>query len=303
MKNSKISWTRHTFSPWIFCTRVSPGCQHCYAETMMADRFGKVEWGPQGQRVRTSADYWRQPLKWNREAAAAGERHRVFCASLADVFEIKADQKADLSNWLLDLCALIVATPHLDWLLLTKRPENAKWDWKTFPDNIWIGTSVENQEYADKRIPELLKIPAPVRFLSVEPMLGPVDLSPWLDQIQWVIVGGESGPAARPMHPDWVRSVRDQCEAAGVPFFFKQWGEWGEMLTNPKHGFLFIKESGYQVQLGTKYIVFDDLTEMARAGKKHTGHMLDGREHREFPQSRINNHTGEAAESDYEVAS
>jgi protein gp37 len=241
MKNSSIEWTHHTFNPWIGCTRVSPGCQHCYAETMMDKRYGKVKWGPQGKRMRTSTDYWKQPLKWNREAAAAGERRRVFCASLADVFESKRDQARDMHSWRSDLFSLIRMTPHLDWLLLTKRPEMIfpLFPWfiteiEKYP-NVWIGTSVENQEYADKRIPELLKIPAAVRFLSVEPLLGPVNLLPYLQMqwtgmgeetpmIDWVIVGGESGPGARPMHPDWARALRDQCRAAEVPFFMKQMG-------------------------------------------------------------------------------
>lgn len=240
MKNSKIEWTHHTFNTWIGCTRVSPGCVNCYAETMMADRYKKVKWGPQGERKRTSADYWRQPLKWNREAAAAGERRRVFCASLADVFEVKADQYEDMESWRRELFSLIAMTPHLDWLILTKRPDvalvmvPAKW-LSGWPTNVWIGTSVENQEYADKRIPELLKIPAAVRFLSVEPLLATVDLRPYLQMqwlgfgeeqamVDWVIVGGESGHDARPMHPDWARSVRDQCVDAGVPFFMKQMG-------------------------------------------------------------------------------
>ena len=263
MKDSKIEWTHHSFNPWIGCTRVSPGCQHCYAETMMDKRYGKVKWGPQGTRVRTSADYWKQPLKWNREAAAAGERRRVFCASLADVFESKQDQSGDLREWRFDLWNLIEATPDLDWLLLTKRPENVNdiapytyGDVLDWPSNIWIGTSVENQEYADKRIPELLKIPAAVRFLSVEPMLGPVDLEnvhlfhgattpvgscvikPIAgNYINWVIVGGESGPNARPMHPDWARSIRDQCQETGVPFFMKQMNK-----IDPIPNDLFIRE-------------------------------------------------------------
>lgn len=259
MEKSKIEWTDHTWNPWIGCTRVSPGCVNCYAETMMDKRYGKVKWGPQGKRVRTSADYWKQPLKWNREAAAAGERRRVFCASLADVFEYKRDQARDMHSWRTELFSLIRTTPHLDWLFLTKRPELvfaiAPWfinEIEEYP-NVWIGTSVENQEYADKRIPELLKIPAAVRFLSVEPLLGPVDISQWLscdtcldrrvhwcgaNLVDWVIVGGESGPNARPMHPDWARAIRDQCLEAGTPFFMKQMGgardKGGELSAIPE---------------------------------------------------------------------
>jgi protein gp37 len=252
-ENSKIEWCHHTFNPWIGCTRVSPGCQHCYAESL-AKRFNKAEWGPTAQRVRTSDDNWRKPFAWNRKASREGVRYRVFCASLADVFEAN-DQLVD---WRLSLFGMIQETPNLDWLLLTKRPENvndmvpAHWrNVNHWPANVWIGTSVENQEQADKRIPVLLDVPARVRFLSCEPLLGPVDLSGrtvdgvWIDPeyaaldynlgdivrdegwpIHWVIVGGESGIGARPMNPTWVRSLRDQCVAAGVPFLFKQWGQY-----------------------------------------------------------------------------
>lgn len=268
MENSKIEWTAtykddgtvlhgYTFNPWIGCTRVSPGCQHCYAETMMDKRYGKVEWGPQGQRIRTSAAYWKQPLKWNRQAAAEGVRRRVFCASLADVFEDKPDQP-ELAEWRRDLFNLISETSNLDWLLLTKRPENvmqhlinAGRGFQPLPTWVWLGVSVESQEYADKRIPELLKIPAAVRFLSVEPLLGPANLSQWLSRtgsqdyftgfydgdvvgVDWVIVGGESGPGARPMRLEWVRDIVRQCQDAGVPPFVKQLGskpagEWGQV--------------------------------------------------------------------------
>lgn len=298
MKNSKIEWTDHTFNPWVGCTRVSPGCQHCYAETLMADRYKKVKWGPQGARVRTSAAYWKQPLKWNREAEAAGVRRRVFCASLADVFEDKADQAYEMANWREELWNLVQATPWLDWLVLTKRPENVRpmvpfamegnpYSELAWPHNIWIGTSVENQQQADKRIPELLRIPAVVRFLSVEPLLGPVDLSNYQPFIQndprpyrraagilsghisWVIVGGESGPDARPMHRDWARSVRDQCVEAGVPFFFKQNGEWLHWEDAPSdQPYSWLQKNG----------------EMRRVGKKAAGRLLDGREWNEYPQ-------------------
>lgn len=317
MENSKIEWTDHTFNPWIGCTRVSPGCVHCYAETLMADRYKKVKWGPQGQRVRTSADYWKQPLKWNREAAAEGVRRRVFCASLADVFEVKADQYDDMESWRRALFSLIDMTPHLDWLILTKRPDvarvmvPAKW-LQGWPVNVWIGTSVENQEYADKRIPALLQIPAAVRFLSVEPMLGPVDLTCIMDRIgldpdggylnalqgftfdgdgeysrrigrvSWVIVGGESGHSARPLHPDWARSIRDQCQEAGVPFLLKQWGEWipsSHMNGQPDPGHY----AWPWAKNGANGSIEGDTTLMVRVGKHRAGRLLDGREWNEFP--------------------
>ena len=242
-KNSKIEWCDHTFNPWLGCTRVSPGCVNCYAESFVR-RYGKAEWGSTAQRVRTSPANWREPLAWNRKALREGRRYKVFCASLADVFE----DNPQLTEWRYDLWALIDRTRHLDWLLLTKRPENIAemlpliWlESEGIPPNLWLGTSVENQESADKRIPELLKLPAAVRFLSCEPLLGPLDLSwylaprfaaddprhePWRNGVEWVICGGESGPKARPMHPDWARRLLNQCNTAGVPFFYKQHGAW-----------------------------------------------------------------------------
>lgn len=320
-ENSKIEWCDMTWNPWIGCTRVSPGCQHCYAETMMDKRYGKVKWGPQGARIRTSADYWKQPAKWNRAAEAEGVRRRVFCASLADVFEIKEDQYDELRSWRLDLFDLIEATPMLDWLVLTKRPDVARAAVPTrwlrgWPANVWIGASVENQEYADKRIPHLLKIPAAVRFLSVEPLLGAVDLSAYLTpqfyseelpsprfgygypptmkaarlrpSVNWVIVGGESGHGARAMHSNWVRNIRDQCQEAGVPFFFKQWGAAVpfKQRENPDG----------PIGRGTVGVVFEKAGQSQLdpgwegnwwGYKKHTGRLLDGREWNEFPETAV----------------
>lgn len=254
-KRSKIEWCDHTFNPWTGCQKVSPGCDHCYAEGW-AHRSGHVEWGPHGARRRTSVSTWNQPLKWNAEAAAAGRRARVFCASLADVFDNHA---SITSGWRGDLWHLIARTPHLDWLLLTKRPQNIG---RMLPDgygapawgegwpNVWLGTTAENQDEANRRIPHLLAVPAQVRFLSCEPLLGPVDLTdlsrptglgiheysaldcdvdPGDDEwagavIDWVICGGESGPGARPMAQEWARSLRDQCRGRGVAFFMKQMG-------------------------------------------------------------------------------
>jgi protein gp37 len=309
-ENSSIEWCDHTFNPWLGCTKVSEGCKHCYAEHMMDKRLGKVKWGPQGQRVRTSTNNWREPLLWDLRARKEGKRARVFCASLADVFEDKPDQP-EMDEWRYNLLHNIGLTENLDWLLLTKRPENVqrlidrahdgdgnKWSngigrWSgRLPDNVWIGTSVENQEQADIRIPALLTIPARVRFLSVEPLLGPVDLTsvrydgvvtidcinglvgaytphePFPGEtiknawaVNWVIVGGESGVYARPVHPDWVRSLRNECEEAGVPFFFKQWG------SNPD-------ETAY----GSVPLVNAVMQE------KKGGRVLDGRTWDEFPQ-------------------
>lgn len=339
-KNSRISWTDHTFNPWMGCTKVSPGCKNCYAERDMDHRFGRVKWGPQGVRIRTSAANWRKPLAWNRQAEKEDRRFRVFCASLADVFEDKPDQP-EMNSWRADLFRLIQATPNLDWLLLTKRPEKA-WEWFAmlyqdeqamervfdsdfdFMDwveafnqqmpipNIWLGTSIENQATADERIPALLSVPAAVRFLSVEPLLGPVDLwgaryanptggltgavTHWSGGVDWVIVGGESGPNARPMHPDWVRGLRDQCQNAGVPFFFKQWGEYAPREWEVERD-LSIRKDGYdgwwygQDGVNCRKVKpqewRDGRVAFAKVGKKAAGRLLDGREWNEFPHPTV----------------
>ena len=267
-ENSKIEWTTHTFNPWRGCTKVSPGCKNCYAESLAGRNPGVLgEWGKEGTRVVAAEAQWREPVRWNREAGAA--RARVFCASLADVFEGPETLPVDFSqpaatgeqgiqcvpplmNYPLAfarsrLFQLIDDTPNLDWLLLTKRPENVvplygawlhwtrvarhtrygHWLW---PRNVWLGASVENQDWANIRLPILSRIPAYLRFVSYEPALGPVDLREWLAPpgsdrgVNWVIVGGESGGGARPFDPQWARVVVDQCQDAGVPVFVKQMG-------------------------------------------------------------------------------
>lgn len=227
MTNSHIQWTDHTFNPWRGCTKCSPGCANCYAENDIGVRFGKIKWGPTEPRVRTSAA-WNDPVRWNRQALKAGTRQRVFCASLADVFE----DNVQVAPWRDELHALIEQTPWLDWLLLTKRPEVAHcyYQGRPVPDNVWMGVTAENQGMADKRIPVLENIPARVRFLSCEPLLSSVDLSGALSRgcINWVIVGGESTvmnvQTQRPMELGWARSIRDQCAIYNTAFFFKQVG-------------------------------------------------------------------------------
>lgn len=307
-ENSKIEWTHHTFNPWRGCTKVSAGCANCYAETMSLRNPAVLgEWGPKGTRAVAAESYWKLPLKWERDAKAAGERRRVFCASLADVFEAPDTMPADSVSKIVRargrLFSLIAQTPHLDWLLLTKRPDGwadrlrevvrehsngeevfaSSWLAGEPPANVWVGTSVEHQAAADERIPALLTIPASVRFLSCEPLLGPVDVSRWLGRpsasngtkptVNWVILGGESGHNARPMDPDWARSLRDQCAAAGAPFFFKQWGAWGptaagEAPTKPSK-----KAKGTRLTLPL----------LAKVGKKAAGRVLDGREWNQIP--------------------
>lgn len=222
-ENSKIEWTHHTFNPWWGCTRVSPGCEHCYAEAF-AKRVG-YKWGPKAERRLFGDKHWNDPLRWNRDAEKGGVRRRVFCASMADVFE----DRLELCDPRKRLWQLIEQTPFLDWLILSKRPENmarlAPEEWcDGWPDNVWAMTTVEDQARADSRVPLLHAVPARVRGLSVEPLLGPVRLS--LSGISWVIVGGESGHGARKMDPEWVRAIRGQCLGEGVAFHFKQWGEY-----------------------------------------------------------------------------
>ena len=282
--NTKIEWADHTFNPWVGCTKVSPACDHCYAEGW-AKRAGTPElW--QGERRRTTEANWKQPLKWNQRHdeffAEHGRRQRVFCASLADVFDNQVS-----ASWRMDLWSLIAQTTNLDWLLLTKRPQNIRKmlppDWSNGWSNVWLGTTVENQKEFERRYGHLANIPAVVRFLSMEPLLGAVNISMYTDRFEmvpglhWVITGGESGPKARPLHPDWARSLRDQCQAAGVAFFFKQWGEWCP-------GFI---EDGYELEAditGLKQHDFGGFMWVYRAGKKAAGRLLDGREWNEFPE-------------------
>jgi len=225
-KDSQIEWTHHTFNPWWGCVKLSPACAHCYAESW-ARRFGDELWGGDAPRRFFSEHHWREPLRWNADAEKLGARARVFCASMADVFE----PRSDLDPWRMKLWSLIERTPQLDWLLLTKRPGHIKhvYPWARTPRaNVWLGTTAENQRWATRRIERLLSVDAEVRFLSCEPLLSAIDLTPWIKrrQITWVIAGGESGHFARPTHPNWIRSLRDQCQRHDVPFHFKQWGHW-----------------------------------------------------------------------------
>ncbi len=334
-----IEWCDSTFNPWMGCTKVSPACDHCYAERQTA-RFKRVEWGAGKPRVRTGADNWRHPKRWNDAAfvqcpscgwrgkwAEADRRNgccpqcnhlperfisarrRVFCASQADWL----DNEVPI-EWLVDLLDLIRRTPNLDWLLLTKRignwsrriadamgylhahsplmntPDLYKWltywlDADEAPANIWLGATVINQAEADRDVPKLLAVPARVRFLSVEPMLGAIEVFSAmtgelqivsgngynLGSIDWIIAGGESGPHARPLCADWIRSLRNQCLSARVPFLFKQWGEWLPMLGQAEG-----------VPVGRKTVSSGGWV-MGWAGKKAAGRKLDGRTHDGFP--------------------
>jgi protein gp37 len=229
-ENSKIEWTNHTFNPWIGCQKVSPGCDNCYAEAQNAFRkWNGGTWGPHAPRKRTSVNYWKQPFKWNREAGAFkreyGHRPRVFCASLADVFDNKAP-----SAWRKDLFELIRECDQLDWLLLTKRPQNiAKMlpsDWSDGYPSVWVGMTAEDQLHFDQRWNHLQKIPALIKFVSYEPALGPLRLPAHGPHPDWLISGAESGGGARPVKVQWVRDVIADCRDHGVAVFHKQWGTY-----------------------------------------------------------------------------
>ena len=270
MKNTKIEWAHHTFNPWWGCVKVSDACAHCYAEAF-AKRTGHDVWGADKPRRFFGDSHWKQPLLWNAEAARSG-RQRVFCASMADLFEkYSGPDREQLKVERNRVFRLVQQSPNIDWLFLTKRPENmipfTRPIWgSSWPKNVWALTTVENQLQARKRIPYLLQVPAAVRGLSCEPLLGALDLSEWFWKprsqegrvrhrtpsyaLHWVIAGGESGGRARPSEASWFRSLRDQCLDAEVAFFFKQWGDWKDGI---------------------------------RFGKKDAGRILDRREWNDVP--------------------
>jgi len=249
-ENSAIEWTDNTANFWWGCVKVSPGCEHCYADTL-AKRYGKAIWGPaKTTRREAKKAVWANVLKWDKEARELGIRKRMFVMSMGDFLEDHPDVES-LRGEAVDL---LYSLTNTDVQLLTKRPDNARrflpgsW-FDNWPAHIWMGTSVENQAQADKRIPELAEIPAAVRFLSMEPLLGPVDLTrlgvfPFSGSvlqlptmIHWVIIGGESGHNARPFDLSWAYSIINQCKDASVPVFMKQFGnnpksvQWGYTIT------------------------------------------------------------------------
>ncbi|AOF96843.1 phage Gp37/Gp68 family protein [Sphingobium sp. RAC03] len=329
-ENTKIEWAHHTFNGWIGCTKVGPGCDNCYAADLAQARLG-VPWGAGQPRRHTAASTWEQPRRWNRRAAKERVRYRVFCSSLADVFDNEVPVQ-----WRSELFQLIRETPHLDWLLVTKRIGNAAKMAEAaggLPENVWLGITVVNQVEAKRDIAKLLAVNAEVRFLSVEPMLGPIDLTEvsddstaldpecWGDcacdnlygrdagcrrnggdgrlkrKIDWVICGGESGPRARPMHPDWARSLRDQCANAGVPFLFKQWGEWESSLdrerddpdwrANYTNDYVDDQRPGGRSRwlnlAGGSGFHGERFHVMRKVGKKAAGRLLDGVQHDGVP--------------------
>lgn len=298
---SSIEWCDATWNPTVGCSRVSEGCKNCYAFSLHDMRHkaymeGKKlpkQYAKPFKEVQTFEDRLVMPLKWKRP-------RKIFVNSLSDLFH-----KDIPDHFIWNVFHIMAKCPQHTFQVLTKRPERMmrmfkNRYWRDFGDmralviegqhretdmpflpNVWLGTSVENQQSADDRILPLLATPAVVRFLSCEPLLGPVNLSMRLDRydmvpgIDWIIVGGESGPKARPMQQEWLISLRDQCEAEGVPFFFKQWGEWvpfNQAVEMPQHP--------------TKAIKTDDVT-MWRVGKYKAGRLLDGVEWNEFPEVTI----------------
>lgn len=281
MQNSKIEWTDHTFNPWVGCAKVSPGCDHCYAAELNK-RFKKVVWGEpgvRGTRNLTSDSYWQKPLVWNRKAKREGKIAKVFCASMADVFDNDAPEGAHERLW-----KLIEDTPYLAWQLLTKRPQNIArlvpedWVRAGFPRNVWLGVSCENQEEYERRWGYVEDCDVDVRFISYEPAIGPLRLrDPWEMPPNWVILGGESGTNARPCNPQWFRNLMDDCRwplsdtvEGSIPFFLKQWGSWSN---NPV-----VSESLQPVETAKAF----DLDPEAKGGAT-----LDGRLFRRFPHARF----------------
>ena len=263
-ERTEISWTDHTFNPWIGCTRVSEGCRNCYAETL-SDRYGWTKWGPGETRKRTSTANWRKPVAWNRSAMKARVRRRVFCASLADVFDHEAQAGARSDLW-----QLIWECRALDWQLLTKRPENiAQYlpdDWGDGWPHVWLGVTAEDQGAYDTRWPILSAVPAAIHFVSYEPAIGPLTLNRYAFKPSWIIIGGESGNGARTMNPKWARDLAWQCYPLSIPVFLKQWGTY---QSNPG-----VFEHGRVLQIVQRM-------DPPRNGKG--GALLDGRLLRMFP--------------------
>lgn len=293
---TKIEWCEETWNPITGCTKVSSGCKNCFAERMakrLAGRFGYPADDPFG--VTYQPGRLDEPMRWRKP-------RRIFICSMGDLFHEKV-----AFPYINRVFARIAMAPYHTFLILTKRPERMRHYMtgenrikivQTFPcdvgnirwplRNVWIGTSVENQAAADERIPHLLNTPAAVRFVSAEPLLGPIlfDFAPERfneREIDWMIVGGESGPKARPMHPLWVKGIRDQCVEAGVPFLFKQWGEWQWVTYTDQHG-----NPMLCITPGPKEVVLHDgnntnRVNMKRVGKKAAGREFDGREWSEYP--------------------
>lgn len=292
---TKIEWTQETWNPVTGCTKVSEGCRNCYAERMarrLAGRYGYPE-APHHFDVTLHPDKLEQPLRWKKPRT-------VFVCSMSDFFHESVSDE-----FIYRVFRIMEQCPQHTFQILTKRPlrmmiyleyyQNRLCP-ESFPDvfpNVWLGVSVENQKTADERIPLLLQTPAAVRFVSYEPALAAVKLFgfgsplwgklPPAQFLHWVICGGESGAGARPMHPDWARSVRDRCQAVEVAFFFKQWGAWLPELDS--HGLWPEKPSGDLIPNARQIYVWPDGSSSIRHGKKAAGRLLDGREWNEMPET------------------
>ncbi|HGO6126548.1 phage Gp37/Gp68 family protein [Burkholderia cepacia] len=295
-ENSDIEWCDHTFNAWIGCTRVSPGCDHCYAERERASTALRVVWGAGNPRHRTAASTWNNPKRWDaRHAeffAKHGRRQRVFCASLSDVFD-----NAVPPAWRTDLFRLIGDTPNLDWLLLTKRIGNAaamlcETGLDRLPDNVWLGATIVNRLEMLRDAEKLLAVPARVHFWSIEPMLGALGQIPVARFPDWIICGGESGTHARPVSRQWVRELRDQCAGADVPFLFKQWGQWCPGLDATNEQLDAARAGGWVSLDGAFHDGNDERAfrpgdeHVISIGKRLAGRTLDGVIHHAFPGDR-----------------
>lgn len=284
-EDSGISWTTHTWNPWMGCTKVSPACDGCYAEALMDKRYNKVQWGNH-PRQRTGAHTWNDPRRWQRRAEKEGSRPFVFCASLADIFDnqVPVEWRADAFN-------VMRETPRLVYLLLTKRPQNiVKLSDAVggLPVNAALGTTVEDQKRAGINLPALkaakIETNPLFTFGSFEPLLGPVVVPPAF-MPDWVITGGETdqgGHKARPSHHDWFRDLRDQAAAAGVPYHHKQNGEW--IPLTQYGGGEWPSDSGGCCRLTYSGDKADGGFPMQKVGKKFAGRLLDGVEHNDFPE-------------------
>lgn len=292
MGTSKIEWTEATWNPVTGCTPISEGCEHCYAKRMATRLRGRCGY-PAGAPflVKVRPDRYNEPFGWRKSK-------KIFVCSMGDLFHEDVP-----FPWINEVFSVIQRCTHHRFMVLTKRPERMRnyiskvlqvrgWPESDIPfPNVWMGITAETQRRADERIPVLLEIPAARRFVSVEPMLGPVDLSQWLGRsggLDWVICGGETGPGARPVHPDWVRSLRDQCQIAGVPFFFKSWGEWREANMD-----LPVRGTKFGCFMGDTFVPdygnifpqrYPEHINMARIGKSNAGRILDGRTWDEEPE-------------------
>ncbi|MFT3964092.1 DUF5131 family protein [Propionivibrio sp.] len=292
MSKSKIEWTDETWNPVTGCTKISAGCKHCYAEREWP-RMTKLVPSYAGRAftdMRCHPERLEQPLLWKRP-------RRIFVNSMSDLFH--EDVPVDFIRAVFEVMA---RCPQHTFQILTKRAERmqfllwSEFDWIPLP-NVWLGVSVENQEIADARIPLLLETPAAVRWISAEPLLGAIDVERYLEfyiggslhdafGLDWVVVGGESGPSARPMHPDWVRSLRDQCADSEIPFLFKQWGEFcGDLdFRAPFHKWEMIDRSGRTLTEAGSTENMGPITHVARVGKKAAGRLLDGVLHDGYPE-------------------